>query len=317
MGDNTSKELPKLVVFDVDQTMVDCSIISKCDYVTQQTNMLTNYKNNVKKDKILVCKDKPFICMNGLCDMFKTVRLKINRSLYKQSNDNIILTKIEDFPITQSSKDQNNSTTTDTITTTVHHYENTKNNYDVHNNDNESLEDMSITDDTGIYCPKCRIFHDYHYDDEIYDYIHETPKYIIKVSIRPHVHDFIRKLVQMKVDVAIFSLGAQEYIEDLVSSIFNDIPWKFVWSRENCADNNKTLTLITQKYPQYVKNDIVLIDDLIINCYNNSKDGYKCILVPAYSFDKQENDFVFNESIMFKRLETLMKISDNLLRVFV
>lgn len=134
-----------------------------------------------------------------------------------------------------------------------------------------------------------------HIDDYMYDYIYEENDNLIKISVRPHVLDFLQKLVNLGDKLAIYSNGSSNYVNKCIEIAFNQIPWYFIWTRDSMPTPQlkKDLRLITQNYPEFNTNNIVFIDDQLSTCHNNKKLGYKCICVIHYDITKKFFDKLF------------------------
>lgn len=143
-----------------------------------------------------------------------------------------------------------------------------------------------------------------HIDDYMYDYVYEENDHLIKISVRPYVVDFLQKLVNLGNKLAIYSNGSSNYVNKCIELAFNQIPWYFIWTRDNISTENvqKNLRLITQNYPEFNEQNIVFIDDQASNCLSNKKLGYKCICVMKYDITKKFFDRLFSGDHMITHI---------------
>ena len=144
----------------------------------------------------------------------------------------------------------------------------------------------------------------YHKDTDIktsnYDHIFEHEQVIYKVSVRPKVKEFLKLLLENKYELAIFSKGTKVYVHQIISHIFNDIPWKFIWTHDECYDGTKNLSYVTTLYPQYTHRNMLLIDDSIVNCQKCAQNGYKSINVSEYLIVNKDDDTLFEQNLISK-----------------
>jgi len=133
-----------------------------------------------------------------------------------------------------------------------------------------------------------------HCDDYMYDHIYEENNMIVKISVRPYVQEFLKELVNMGTKVAIYSNASSSHINKCVEIAFNNIPWYFIWTRDNTPRMKKDLRLVTEKYPEFDTENIVFIDDQLSTCQNNKKLGYKCICVIKYNITQKFFDRLFS-----------------------
>lgn len=133
-----------------------------------------------------------------------------------------------------------------------------------------------------------------HSDDFMYDHIYEVNDNLVKISVRPYVFDFLEKLIILGVKLAIYSKGSSYYVNKCIEIVFYKIPWVFIWTRDNIIGDKKDLRLITEKYPEYNENNLILLDDQQSICDYNRQMGYKCLCVKHYDITRKYSNKLFS-----------------------
>ena len=116
-----------------------------------------------------------------------------------------------------------------------------------------------------------------------------TPTTHVKFIVRPHSKKFIRKLISVGCDVAIWSSGHHDYVHKIVSTLFGEFDWKFIWDSSKCTSSIKDMREICADTT--VKH--VLFDDNYETCDYNTLLGFNCVKVEPFNARMSENDKFF------------------------
>lgn len=117
--------------------------------------------------------------------------------------------------------------------------------------------------------------------------------------IRPHILDFITKIVSNNFRIAIWSAGAQFYVKHVVMCLNNlikvPVNWAFIWSVCQCDKLNyiKDLTKIQQQFSEYKNYPqlITFFDDTMQHIQYNQSKGFNCVLVPKFKINTPDEFF--------------------------
>jgi hypothetical protein len=117
----------------------------------------------------------------------------------------------------------------------------------------------------------------------------ETDEYLSIAYVRPYIIDFLKKLQQLGLKFAIMSSGGKKNVQDVVSHVFSDFHWEFLLGIEDIKvfdDGNlasmKLLSNISTLYPEYNRDNMLLIDDLDMFVQVNLEHDYKAIRITPY-----------------------------------
>lgn len=153
-------------------------------------------------------------------------------------------------------------------------------------------------DSTLIYSISCQYNKGDYVKDGLFCMKLPSTKQYFKVFIRNHANKFLKDLVNAGLKLIIWSAGTSDYVKYIVSELFRDIEFVYVFNRDHTSgkDRYKNLAIISDYIENFDLNGCRLIDDNVLHKENQEKNFIYIKPYVCSSLDRKDDNMLENFS---------------------